>query len=113
MSTSDWKTFRRCVPEWRERYLRLRNEELVGLLSDEAHMPAERFWQAKERMDEEARVLRSCLDGHSKGKVTWYLCLMYGHGMIEDGDLDEFTEGLQAAVRASVHIVQGGESGAS
>ena len=101
MITSDWKTFRRRVPEWRERYLRLRNEELVGLLRDEAHTPTERFWQVKERMEEEAHVLRTCLDGHSKGKVAWYLSLMYGHGMIEDGDLDAFSERLRETVRAS------------
>ena len=107
VSTSDWKVFRRRVPEWRERYLRLRNEEVVGLLRDEALTPTERFWQAKERMAEEARVLQACLDGHSKRKVAWYLSLMYGHEMIGEDDLDEFSEGL----RASVRLAQGDESG--
>ena len=110
MSTSDWNAFRRRVPEWRERYLRLKNEELVGLLRDEALTPTERFWQAKERMAEEARVLRACLDGHSKGKVAWYLSLMHGHGMIGNDDLDEFSEGLRATVRASLGPPFGEES---
>ena len=110
MSTSDWKVFRRRVPEWRERYLRLRNEELAGLLRNEAHTPTERFWQAKERMAEEARVLRACLDGHSKRKVAWYLSLMYGYGMIGADDLDEFSDGLREAVRASLGPPLGEES---
>ncbi|MEP0546337.1 MAG: hypothetical protein ABJF88_05345 [Rhodothermales bacterium] len=109
ISTSDWKVFRRRVPEWRERYLRLRNEELVGLLRDGAHTPTERFWRAKERVAAEAHVLTACLDGHSKGKVAWYLSLMYGHGMIGDGDLDAFSEGLREAVRASHRLTRGAE----
>ena len=40
-------------------------------------------------------MLRTCLDGHTKGKVAWYLSLMYGHGMIEEGDLDAFSERLR------------------
>lgn len=101
ISPSDWKAFRRRVPAWRERYLRLRNEELVELLRDEGLTPTERFWRVEERVAEEARVLTTCLDGHSKGKVAWYLSLMYGHGMIGSEDLDGFSEGLREAVRAS------------
>lgn len=110
-STSDWRVFRRRVPEWRERYLRLRNEELVGLLRDEALTPTERFWRAKDQMDEEARVLRACLDGHSKRKMMWYVSLMYDHGMLGDDDLDEFSEELREAVRASARFEEGEESG--
>lgn len=47
-------------------------------------------------------MLRACLNGHSKREMAWYLSLMYGHGMIEDDDLDEFSEGLREAVRASL-----------
>jgi hypothetical protein len=113
MSTSDWKVFRRRVPEWRERYLRVCNEEFVGLLHDEALTPTERFWRVEERVAEEARVLQACFDGHAKGKVAWYLSLMYGHGMIGDGDLDAFSEGLRETVRASARFEEGGESGES
>lgn len=110
ISTSDWKAFRRRVPEWRERYLRRKNRELVELLGDEALTPTERFWQVEERVAEEARVLTSCLDGHSKKRVAWYLTLMYGHGMIGAEDLDEFSEGLREAVRASFGSAHGEES---
>ena len=110
ISTSDWKAFRRRVPEWRERYLRLRNEELVGLLRDEGLTPTERFWRVEERVAEEARVLRACLDGHSKRKVAWYLSLMYSHGMIDGEDLDAFSEGLREAVRVSLSPPPGEES---
>jgi len=68
VNKSDWKIFGVRVPEWRERYLRRKNQELVELLGDEALTPTVRFWRAKDRMGEEVWVLTTCLDGHSKEK---------------------------------------------
>lgn len=102
---SDWKTFRKRVPEWRERYLLRKNEEIVGILGDERKTPTERFWDAKERMTEEARVLVHCLDGHSRSKMEWYLVLMRHHGLIQDSDLKEFSEELQEQILETSRVL--------
>lgn len=31
---SDWKTSRKRVPEWRERYLIEQNKQIIGILTD-------------------------------------------------------------------------------
>jgi hypothetical protein len=98
---SDWKIFRNRVPEWRERYLLKKNEEIIAVLTDERKTPTERFWDAKKKMGEEARVLVDCLDGHSRSKMRWYLYLMYGHGLIEDADLEEFSGELREQILES------------
>jgi hypothetical protein len=98
---SDWKTFRRCVPDWRERYLRNKNEEIIGIFRDESKTPTERFWDAKNRMKEEAKVLVDCLDGHSRSKMQWYLLLMHRRGLIQDSDLNEFSEALREQILTS------------
>ena len=36
---SDWKTFGKRVPEWRERYLLKKNKEIIGILTDESKTP--------------------------------------------------------------------------
>jgi hypothetical protein len=46
---SDWKTFRKIVPELRERYLTEKNKEIVAIFMDEGRTPTERFWDARER----------------------------------------------------------------
>ena len=97
---SDWKTFRRRVPEWRERYLTTKNKEIIGILTDEHKTPTEQFWDAKERMKEEARILVDCLDGHSRSKMHWYLFLMHRHGLIAEADLEEFSEELRDRILA-------------
>ncbi len=96
---SDWKVFRKRVPEWRERYLETRNKELIRILADDGKTPTEQFWDAKEEIDNIAKRLVDLLDGHSRSKMEWFLILMYGHGFIGDDDLKEFSEELRERVR--------------
>jgi protein-tyrosine phosphatase len=98
MKESDWKLFRKRVPEWRERYLRLKNKEIVGVLTTRDKTPTEQFWAAKEKIEEEAKILVHCLDGHSRSKMQFYLFLMYRYGLIEDNDLEEFSKELREQV---------------
>jgi hypothetical protein len=98
---SDWKTFRKRVPEWRERYLQRKNEEIIGLFTDESKTPTERFWDARKKIQEEAKILVNCLVGHSRSKMRRYLLLMYGRGLIEDSDLGEFSEALRENILTS------------
>ena len=95
---SDWKMFRKRVPEWRERYLSMKNMEIIATLSDESRSPTEQFWEAKKKMDLEARVLTDCLDGHSRSDMDFYLVLMHRRGLIKDEDMEGFSATLQEEV---------------
>jgi hypothetical protein len=98
---SDWKTFRKRVPEWRERYLSGKNREILAILTDENRTPTEQFWDAMEKIKEEARILVNCLDGHSRSKMHGYVLLMHRHGLIRDDDLGEFSEALREQILTS------------
>jgi hypothetical protein len=98
---SDWKTFAKRIPEWRERYLLKKNKEIIGILTDETKTPTVRFWDAKKKMKEEAKVLIDCLDGHSRSKMQWYLLLILHHGLLQDSDLKEFNEELREQILTS------------
>ena len=89
---SDWKKFRAIVPELRERYLRERNAELSAILRDESSTPTHRFWTASERIEEIEKILKSCLDGHSRSTMMVYLMMMYRHQMLTEADLNGFSE---------------------
>lgn len=97
---SDWRAFRDSLVPWRERYLAALNQELGALLAQEQGdaSPTERFWQAKERMDEEAAMLRRCLDGYTRSTVRERLVLMYAHGVIDKADLSRFSDALRRHV---------------
>jgi len=76
MIESDWKKFRDMVPTLRERYLADRNTRLAAVLVDPAKNQTQRFWDAMEEMEKEAKVLRQCLDGHSRSKMWLYMLTM-------------------------------------
>jgi hypothetical protein len=91
-SETDWKKFRMIVPELRERYLRQRNSELSAILRDESSSPTNQFWTASGRIEEIGKILRSCLDGHSRSTMMNFLMIMYRHQMLTEEDLDGFSE---------------------
>ncbi len=92
---SDWKKYRKRIEEWRERYLRAKNKEIVNLLIDESETPTDRFWNAKGKMKEEAKILNDCLGYHSRSKMFQSLFLMYRYGLVEEANLQEFSEELR------------------
>ncbi len=91
----DWKIFRNMAPELRERYLIARNEELAAILSDDQQTQTGRFWEVEERTRKIAKVLRECLDGHTRSKMELFMMIMIGHGMMTKDDLEKFSEELQ------------------
>jgi len=95
---ADWRRFRDMVPKLRERYLAERNPKIAALLSDPKKNETERFWNAMEEMEKEAKTLRHCLDGHSRSKMWIYMLSMIGAGMLKKEDLAEFSEDLQKEI---------------
>ena len=92
---SDWKTFRRLTPEWRECYITRINKKLVKNLSHPKETQTDAFWDTKEKADKTAKILRDCLDGHSRSRMTHSFFLMLTHKMITLDDLTDFSKELQ------------------
>lgn len=96
---SDWKALRNMVLELRERYLAEKNKEIVAIFMDESRTPTRRFWDARERIEKERKILEACMDGHSRSKMRWYMHLMYRYGMLNDSDLESFSEDLRNDIK--------------
>lgn len=92
---SDWKRFRKIVPDLRERYLEEKNANFVKSLTSFKKTPTERFWDTLEMMEKEERILVECLDGHSRSKQFFYMALMCRYGMLKKEDLEGFSEELR------------------
>ena len=95
---SDWKKFRAMLETWRERYLAERNARIVGKLTDANKTETERFWDALEIMEKEAKTLRRCLDGISRSKMRLRLIEMRAAGMLKPEDLAGFSQELQEQI---------------
>lgn len=91
----DWKTFRDMLPELREHYLAERNKTFISMLNDEDRTPTEQFWDTLDAMKKEAKILQDCLDGYSKSDMDMHILLMLRHGLMNEEDLDGFSEELR------------------
>ena len=94
----DWRHYASHVDAWRDRYLKDKTLEIAHLLANEDVAPTERFWQARARIDEEARILVQCLDHHARSKMKEIVVLMYRHGLISDADLEGFSDEFRGEV---------------
>jgi hypothetical protein len=79
-------------------YLAERHAQILRKFTDPKKTETERFWDALEAMEVEARVLRQCLDGHSRSKMWLYLLTMAHAGMLKKGDLVGFSDELRQRV---------------
>lgn len=101
---SDWKTFRKCVPEWRERYLEEQNRRIAVLFANGEKTPTEQFWEAEKEIKAVARILVDCLDGHTRSNMEMHLCQIYRHKMIGVDDLKEFSGEMKERILRVVEL---------
>lgn len=99
MQEADWKVFKGLIPGLRERYLRKRNEALIALLSAPGKTETERFWDTEEGIRRQAKILRDCLDHHSRSQAYFSMLLMKRHGMLEESDLASISDELREKLR--------------
>ena len=98
MKESDWRHFRDITPKLRERYLSECNARIADLLTRPDKNETERFWDAMEAMEKEAKVLGRCLDGHSRSKMWLFMLSMIEAGMLKKEDMAVFSDDLQKQV---------------
>ena len=97
---SDWKRFRKIVPDLREKYLAKKNSKLLKLLTNTNSTPTEQFWNTYEVMQKERKILERCLDGHSRSRMFDKMLSMRQTGMLPDEDLEPFSEKLKSDLTA-------------
>ena len=98
MIESDWKKFSAMIPMLRERYLAEQNARIAGILNDPKKNETERFWDAMDALQKEAKTLRWCLDDHSRSKAVLHMISMRSVGMLKKEDLAGFSEELQKVI---------------
>lgn len=100
----DWKRFRELTLELRERYIAKKDHELLEILENRELSETKKFWAAEERLRNEVRILRACLDGHSRSNMVVSMWQMYRHEMLTDEDLADFSNDLGERIRSLVAI---------
>jgi hypothetical protein len=92
---SDWKKFRDSLDKWRERYLQRKNIEIRSILENKDLNETKKFWGIVEVQKKESKKLRDCLDHISRSNMTLQMALMKKYEMIDQNDIQEFSDELQ------------------
>jgi hypothetical protein len=96
---SDWKRFRAIVPELRERYLKKKNRDILLVLTDPDKTPTEQFWAAEEKIREEEKIFRECFESPSRSRMRLLMGVMYAYNILDDKDLESFSDELRESFR--------------
>lgn len=100
-SKKDWMLFRSKIGEWQENYIDRLNQEYINLLS-KPDSPSEKFWELEKRIRE---------NKHSPGvqirmgrsDLFLNVLSLLNHGVIQIGDLDEFSPEFREKVNTFFH----------
>jgi hypothetical protein len=92
---TDWKLLNAMLPEIREAYLAKTNERAARILTASDKSPTECFWEAKEVMDEQSKILQLCMDGLSRSRLEEKVFLLCRYGILNEERLSRFSEELQ------------------
>lgn len=92
---SDWTILKELIPKWRERYVAKKNQEILELLTEAGKTPIEQFWNAKEKLDSEAKILTKCCDGLTRRNLHYSLGEMYRCNFIGEEDLARFSDRIR------------------
>lgn len=93
---SDWKIFRKRVPQWQEDYMKRLNKEYIDILSRNGSA-AKNFWDLENRVFKDKRRVGVAIDMRRSKMLINILDLLEDH-VINLEDLDEFSEELRKEV---------------
>ena len=93
---SDWKLFRKLLPEWQERYMGKLLGEYLTMIAGQG-LASDRFWKLKERLQEDLR--KTGVRAEMKRSVMiMNLWSLLREGAISKDDLDGFSEELRQSL---------------
>jgi hypothetical protein len=104
---SDWKQFKKLLPQVREKYLEKKNRELRYELTEPDKSPTEKFWKTTDKMEETKKILYDCFDeGYSRLKMFSSLVSMYTYKIIGDEEIKTFSETLQEQFKSFTESIK-------
>ena len=93
---SDWKLFRKRLPEWQERHMQVLLDEYAKII-DSSELASTRFWKLDKRLRKDVRHVGVCADMR-RSTMFINLTRLLDENAITLEDLDGFSEDLKQRV---------------
>ena len=101
-SESDWKLFRKRLPEWQERHMQSLLNEYAAIIAGGGN-PSTKFWKIEERLKKDVRHV-GVLARMSRSRMHSNLLSLLHEKAITMSDLDGFSDELKASLSLSFTV---------
>ena len=101
-SESDWKLFRKRLPEWQERHMQSLLDEYAAVIAGGGN-PSTKFWKLEERLKKDVRHV-GVQAKISRSKMHFDLLSLLHEKAITMSDLDGFSDELKASLSLSFTV---------
>lgn len=98
LKESDWKLFRKKLPEWQEAFMERLDAEYIGLLKAPG-LASTKFWELEKRIRQDKSKTGVIVTGVSRTGMEMNLMSLLQEGAITFDDLEGFSEELQDRLR--------------
>ena len=98
---SDWKLFRKKLPDWQESYMAELNQEYIQILTGPGDA-SDKFWELEKRIKNDKHDVGVVADMR-RSVMFPNLINLLREGAITPGDLDDFSEELRESLAFVTH----------
>ena len=99
---ADWKKYKKLVEGVEEKYLEKQIALLVSHLQDESQSAVSRFNSLRKQIEKSCRELNESLGTHKRSSLFFNLLGMMRNQMINEEDLEPFSEELKDTLRTVI-----------
>ena len=93
---SDWKLFRKLLPEWQERFMERLIGEYAKIIAGKG-LASDRFWKLQKRLQKDVRKVGVCAE-MSRSVMDMNLRSLLHEGAITKDDFDGFSDELRQSL---------------
>ncbi|MDO4796975.1 MAG: hypothetical protein Q4A01_03035 [Coriobacteriales bacterium] len=100
----DWKLFRKRLAKWQEAHMEKLIAKYVELLQGEG-LASEKFWALDKRLRKDKRGMGVVINNIRRIDLPHYLTQLMLEGVIQESDLEGFTDTLRENVQYRVKVL--------
>lgn len=95
VAESDWKLFKKKLPQWQERYMEKLIDQYIEILNGSGEA-SERFWELEEHINRDKRCSGVMVNDIRRSTMRREIANLLIDSVITLNDLDGFTEDIKS-----------------
>ena len=95
VAESDWKLFKKMLPQWQERYMERLIDQYIEILNGGSEA-SDRFWALEEHINRDRRCSGVMMEDIRRSTMRRQIASLLADNVISLSDLDGFTDDIKS-----------------